>query len=128
VPHAQNPVSRILVTADAEKIANKLNAVIVVKRRIHNIALIYHEKVLIAQFGIRRGSADLGHDHIPRNIFTGPRDCRLLAQCPMSREQWIELMKKKGIIEFSTTPQPARSPQVEIPEPRSKKPRRKRRR
>lgn len=81
----------------ALKIASKLKVDLIKRKGPHDIALVYHEEKLIAQFGIRRGSnKNLGHDHIPDQIFLRPREAKLLAQCPLSREEWITIMKEKG--------------------------------
>ncbi len=81
----------------ALEIAKKLKAEIVKQTKGHDIAVVYHEGKLIANFGIRRGSSrDLGHDHVPPQIFLGPKDARLLGQCPLSREDWLKIVKEKG--------------------------------
>jgi len=83
----------------ALEIAKKLKAKIIKRNKPHDIALVYHEGKMVAQFGIRRGSnRNLGHDHIPAQIFLRPRETRLLAQCPLSREEWIKIMSEKGKI------------------------------
>jgi hypothetical protein len=82
----------------AEAIAKKLGAVIDSRPgRPHDLARIYHAGRVVALFGIRRGSGkNLGHDHIPSQIYVSTRQARLLGQCPMSREEWIEVMQEKG--------------------------------
>lgn len=83
----------------ALEIARKLKAKIGKRTKAHDIAVVYHEGKLIASFGIRRGSGrDLGHDHVPSQIFIGPKDARLLGQCPLSREDWVRIIKEKGNI------------------------------
>ena len=81
----------------ALEIGKKLKAKIERQTKAHDIASVYHKGKMIAHFGIRRGSRrDLGHDHIPEQIFLRPREARLLAQCPLSREGWIKIMSDKG--------------------------------
>jgi hypothetical protein len=90
-----------VITKDlAEKIAAKLQAVSSSKKnRPHDLFLVYHESRLIAHFGIRRSSRrDQGHDHVPGEIHVSPNQARLLAQCPMSRGEWIAEMTRKGVI------------------------------
>jgi len=79
------------------KIAKKLGAIIEDKpHRSHDIAKVFHKGKLICIFGIRRGSnKELGHDHIPGQIFSKTRDARLLGQCPRTREDWINELKEK---------------------------------
>jgi hypothetical protein len=80
----------------AEKIAYKLKATFVSKKR-HDIAQIYHEGKLVALFGIRRGSKkDEGHDFIPSQIFVTTAQAKLLGQCPLLREDWIQILREKG--------------------------------
>lgn len=84
---------------DANSIAKKLRAEVDKTRRAHDYALIWHKGELIAKFGIRRGSRrDLGHGHIKQQLFLTQKQVRDLAQCPMSREDWISEMRDKGKI------------------------------
>jgi hypothetical protein len=88
-----------MITKDhAARIAAKLHATIR-QGGNHDIAVIEYEGKRIAQFGIRRGSRrDAGHDHIPASIYVGTRSALDLARCPMSYEQWIEVLRGKGLI------------------------------
>jgi len=90
---------RIITKEHALSIAKKLKAEICQRgNRPHDIAMVFHEGRCIATLGIRRGSQkDLGHDHIPRDLHLGPHKARLLAQCPLSRDGWIEIMKQKAL-------------------------------
>jgi hypothetical protein len=76
----------------AEKTAAKLGAIRQTKQnRPHELCTIYHGRQVIARFGIRRGSSkNLGHDFIPGQIHVSPHDARLLADCQLTREWWIE--------------------------------------
>lgn len=81
----------------AMEIVRKLKAKVVKRKGPHDIALVEHEGKIVADFGIRRGSnKELGHDHIPEQIFLRPSKARLLAQCPMSREDWVKIITEKG--------------------------------
>jgi hypothetical protein len=83
---------------DADAIAKKLKAFLKDGTK-HQLAIIEYEGKRIAQFGIRRGSRrDQGHDHIPSSIHVRPREALLLAQCPMSYDEWITRMKEKGLV------------------------------
>ena len=83
----------------AEKIAGKLEAVIKEGAK-HDLAKIYHNNKKVAQYGIQRGSKkDASHSYIPGQIFVSKKDCLLLAQCPLSRDEWVEKLKEKGHIE-----------------------------
>jgi len=91
---------RIITKEHALNIAKKLRAEISKREnKPHDIAMVFHNSVCIATFGIRRGSEkDLGHDHISRDLHLGPHKARMLAQCPLSREQWIEILRQKGLV------------------------------
>ncbi len=66
----------------AKSIAKKLGATIDTGKKAHDIACVYHKGVLIASFGIRRGSdRNLGHGHIPKDLHLSPRQP---FACPMS--------------------------------------------
>jgi hypothetical protein len=79
-------------------IARKLKAT-VRKSPTHERAEVYEGGKLIAHFGIRRGSRkDIGHDHIPSEIYTSPHNTLLLGRCPWKREDWIRNMSEKGML------------------------------
>ena len=82
----------------AEAIARKLKAVMVAVRK-HDLAVVKHNGRTIAYFGIRRGSRrDQGHDYVPGQIHVTRQQATLLAQCPMSLEDWLAVMREKGHI------------------------------
>jgi hypothetical protein len=84
---------------DAENVASKLKATREEGRRPHALAIVYHGKQRITQFGIRRGSRkDAGHGHLPKAVFLTSQQTRRLADCPLSYEEWVALMKEKNII------------------------------
>ena len=87
----------MLTQTHAENIANKLSAEIVNKRR-HDVAVIKSDGVLLGSYGIRRGSKELGHDYIPRQIGVAMRQAQDLANCPMSKEEYFEEMREQGRI------------------------------
>ncbi|HEV2803359.1 MAG TPA: hypothetical protein VGW57_00375 [Chthoniobacterales bacterium] len=92
---------RIITKQHARDIADKLKAVLQTskKQRPHDLYTVYEDGILVATFGIRRGSNnEAGHDHLPKQLFVGPRDAKDLAQCPMSREQYIRKLRQKGRI------------------------------
>ena len=93
--------SLTMLTKDhAEKIARKLGAKIVRSKRNHDLAIISHEGLIIASFGIRRSSRrDKGHDHIPRNLRFAPHQCIGLANCPVSKDDWLNHMRTLGLVE-----------------------------
>jgi hypothetical protein len=76
----------------ANSIARKLKARIDTSGKAHDIAYVYDDKgTLLASFGIRRGSKrSLGHGHIPNDLGLNRYDTLRLANCPMSREEWVQ--------------------------------------
>jgi hypothetical protein len=95
---------RIITKELALRIVKKLEAQIHPRgNKPHDIAMVFHKGQCIAQFGLRRGSEkDLGHDHVSRDLHLGPHKARLLAQCPLTRDQWIQIMRDKGLLSEST--------------------------
>ena len=93
-------MARIITKEHALNIASKLKAKrIVEKTRAHDLYAVYDGEVLVATFSVRRGSnKEAGHDHIPRQLFVGPKAARDLAQCPMSRDDWFNTVREMGKI------------------------------
>ena len=68
------------------------------------IAAIRYNGTLIASYGIRRGSKEQGHDYIPGQIKVTMHQAKMLSQCPMSYDEWVVLMKNKGVIPQDQVP------------------------
>ncbi len=85
----------VLTAAEAEQIAAKLDADVEEKRN-HAVAYVRWQGRIIGSYGIRRGSRELGHDYVPRQIFISMRQALDLARCPMSKEQFFEVLRTKG--------------------------------
>lgn len=84
----------------AVKIVNKLEAQLLSSSGAHDVYGIFHHDQLIASFGVRRGSEkDKGHDHIQSPIFVNSHFAKLLGQCPKSRADWLNELRKEGIID-----------------------------
>jgi hypothetical protein len=84
-----------LKASDARKIAEKLKAEIKAKKQ-HDVAYIEFAGQKIGHFGIRRGS-NVGHGHVPGQIYVSETQAVALAVCTMSSEQYIALMVTKGV-------------------------------
>lgn len=88
----------MITTDDANAIAKKLKAEIVSGRR-HDIARIRIDGRNVIQFGIRRGSRrDLGHNFVAAQIHVSQNQAKALARCTISREEWIAILREKGLI------------------------------
>ena len=84
----------------ALRIVRKLKAKIQPRpSRPHDLACVFEGDKLVATFGLRHGSnKNLGHDHIPDDLHIRPRDAKLLGQCPLSRDEWMGILAKKGFV------------------------------
>lgn len=87
----------VLTQRHAKDIAEKLSAELINKRE-HDVAIIKSNDVLLGSYGIRRGSKELGHDYIPRQIGVTMRQAQDLANCPMSKEEYFEEIRRQGRI------------------------------
>ena len=86
------------VQSDAWAIQEKLKAEVEVGSRIHTKVKFWHNGKLVIQFGIRRGSKELGHGHLPKDMKISQMECREFRQCSISVPQYIEILKSKGHI------------------------------
>ena len=87
----------MLTQADAQKIAKKIEAEIRKGRR-HDLAVFRYEGKYIAQFGISRSSKSQSHDYIAKQLFIRSRQCRDLSDCPLSREDFVAILRGKGLL------------------------------
>lgn len=85
----------MLTQDDAWKIALKIKAEIKPGRR-HDIAIFRWEGRYIAQFGISRGAKEQPHDYIPRQLFLTHKQCRELAECSLSLDEYVRILSGKG--------------------------------
>jgi hypothetical protein len=68
--------------------------------KAHDLVCIYYKGLRIASFGIRRGSKhDQGHGHIPKELHLSPRQTVLFAQCTLSIEQWLQILRDANQID-----------------------------
>jgi hypothetical protein len=96
---------RSITKEHAEKIVDKLGATVVTSGRAHDRAEFYYKGVLIASFGIRRSSRkDIGHDFLPADLYLSHRQTLDLANCPLSYEDYVEILKDKGYIQEAGQP------------------------
>ncbi len=89
------------ITKDhAVAIAVKLRATVKKKKqKAHDLAVVHVNGQRVASFGIRRSSrGSIGHDFIPKRIHVSPRECKELAECTISYDEWVEILRDKQII------------------------------
>jgi len=87
----------LLKAKEARAIANKLECEIQNGRK-HDNAIIRWNGKYIAQFGIRR-DAKASHDYIPNQIFISLRQAQNLARCPLSRDEYFQILQQKSKLE-----------------------------
>lgn len=87
-----------LVQDDAWAIQKKLNADVEVGSRIHTRVRFFHNGKLAIQFGISRGSKELGHGHLPKEMKISQKECREFRQCNITVEQYVKMLQDKGHI------------------------------
>lgn len=94
---------RSLIRADsANAFADKLDARILHGRR-HDRAEVWIDGTYIGSFGIRRGT-NAGHPYIPNQIFVNLRQALDLARCPLSKSDYVQILKDNGKIPTSSRP------------------------
>jgi hypothetical protein len=89
---------------DAEKIANKLQAVYR-QGGNHKLAIIFVNGQKITQFGIRHDKT-AGHDYIADQIHMNRKDCLVFGKCDISYDEWVARMREKGHIPPELQPPP----------------------
>jgi hypothetical protein len=91
-------MARIITKELAVKIVAKLQANSITSRNsAHDEYQVEENGVVLGIISVRRGSnKEQGHDYIPRELHISPRQARDLAQCPWSREDYIDCMREKG--------------------------------
>jgi hypothetical protein len=89
-----------LITREhADKIVKKLRAKLRTSRTAHDLAEVTYKGVIVVGFGLRRSSSkDTGHGHIPNDLHLSPHQTLALANCPLSRDQYVKILKEKGYI------------------------------
>jgi hypothetical protein len=87
----------VINQGDAEAIAEKLDCRFV-EAKAHRRAEVFEGGRLIARFGIRRASREKGHNYIPRELHITQQQCWDLRRCPLSREDYINLLREKGLV------------------------------
>jgi hypothetical protein len=86
------------VQSDAWAIQEKLKAEVEIGSRIHTNVRFWHNGKVVIQFGIRRGSRELGHGHLPKDMKISQMECREFRKCNISVDAYVEILKSKGHI------------------------------
>ena len=88
----------LLTQKDARMIAGKLR-IKIEKGRKHDIAVFRHKGVQILQYGISRASREKPHNHISRQLHITSGQCRDLRDCPLTLNEYIEILTQKNLIQ-----------------------------
>jgi hypothetical protein len=86
----------MLTADDGEIIAKKLNAELKKKSRRHKIAIIRINGKEVGRFGIQRGSAELNHNYIHRQLRMSMRDSEEMSACRTGLTEYVEILKASG--------------------------------
>ena len=79
----------------AQVVAKKLKCAMT-EGKAHTVAEVIEGGVLVARFGIRRGSGELGHGHLPSELHLKRQECKRLYECTLDRPAYIALMRERG--------------------------------
>ena len=93
-------MARVITKELALKIVRKLKgSLIKAKSKAHDLYEVEHAGLVVAFISIRRGSGkDLGHDYISKDLHISTGNARRLAQCPLSRDGYIVLLREQGLV------------------------------
>lgn len=92
----------IITKKHGEQICSKLRGTRNRKRPNHEEVTIYYKGKRVARYSIRRGSKELGHGHIPKQIHLSWHQTVLLAQCEISKEDYYNILRDKDTISADT--------------------------
>ncbi len=88
---------KIFTQADARKIAKKLGATIEKGSRHDKVKVKYQGRV-VGFYGIRRSSREIDHAHITKQLHISRAAARGLADCPVSKAEYFDMMRAIGKI------------------------------
>ena len=93
-------MARIITKELALKIVKKLNAVAIKSSsKAHDLYVVEEDGIQIAILSIRRSSSkEIGHDYLKNDLYISPRQAKDLGQCPLSRDEYIAILRDKGIL------------------------------
>jgi|SRR5208282_2097459 hypothetical protein len=91
---------RIITKELALKIKDKLDGQpITTKNDEHDEYGIYVNGVLIAHFGIRRGSnKEAGHDHVQKDLNVSTGFAKQIGICKKYRDDYLDHLRERGLL------------------------------
>lgn len=78
----------------ARAIVKKLGGKII-KDTNHDKAVIYNDGQLVAHYGIRRASKEVGHNYIPEQLGISPHQTSKLASCTLGKDWYFESLREQ---------------------------------
>jgi hypothetical protein len=87
----------MLTADDGETIAKKLRAEVKKKAANHKLAIVRINGKEVGRFGIRRGSGELDHNFIQRQLHMSMRDTEEMAACRRELPDYVAILKDKGL-------------------------------
>ena len=82
---------------DAEAIAKKLECT-PDERKGHKYYELFVQGRLVTRFGVRRASREKGHGHLPHDLHITQKQCRDLSDCPLRREEYLQILRDKNLL------------------------------
>lgn len=80
---------------DARSIAKKLDATIT-NAKAHDRAIIHYDGRRVADFGIRRGSRELSHDFLPKQLELTRKQTLELSRCQLTKGAYFDIWLAKN--------------------------------
>lgn len=79
---------------DALTVQKKLGGELDTSGRNHDGVRIFNCGKLVARYGIRRSSKDVGHGHLPKGLRIPQAKVWQLVRCTLSKAAYFELLKE----------------------------------
>ena len=78
----------------AHAIVKKLGGEITQKTK-HDQAVICNNEQVVARYGIRRASKEVGHPHIPKQLGISPQQTSRLVSCTLDKDSYFDLRREQ---------------------------------
>ena len=86
----------MLTAKDGEIIASKLSAFIKKRSRKHKVAIVRISGKEVGRFNIRRGSGELNHNYIARQIYISMKEAEEIAACGKNLPDYEASLRNSG--------------------------------
>ena len=85
-----------LTQLDARSIAKKLDATVITNTKAHDRAIIHYNGRRVADFGIRRGSRELPHNFLPKELELTRKQTLELSRCQLTKDAYFGIWLAKN--------------------------------